>query len=285
MVVGRLVTHLAHNRGAFHVKSQDVASGVMNGSIQGLATRAAAARRLLLAVDYDGTLAHMVEDPRRAAPDQRALNALMQLAGLRNTTVAVVTGRDRQDLLAVAPSLSSPMVRVIASHGAESGPRSRSEKRNSRNLARVLRRVASQYPGARVEVKAHGAALHTRGLPAYVGESALASAAKAGHFSTAKRVIRGNQVVEITAAGETKGDAVLSLLSELHPQVTIYVGDDTTDEDAFAALQSEPAGETVKVGDGPTHAKFRLRDVDDVRDFLELLAALRKVELQDHRQR
>ena len=67
---------------------------------------AAGAGTLLVAVDYDGTLAHLVTNPRLAVPDSKAARAVLALAELPRTPVAIVTGRDRDDLRAVAPALA-----------------------------------------------------------------------------------------------------------------------------------------------------------------------------------
>lgn len=235
---------------------------------------AAGAGTLLVAVDYDGTLAHLVTNPRLAVPDSKAARAVLALAELPRTPVAIVTGRDRDDLRAVAPALAASDISIAASHGADAAPLAPPTPDPTR-LVDVLREVAAGFPGARVEVKSYGAALHTRGLPAELSEPALDAAVAAGRSAGSGRVIRGDHVVELTTSLATKGNALAGILDEFSPDVVLYIGDDTTDEDAFAALATHPRAITVKVGRGATRAQHRLNDVGQVADLLDRLLRVR----------
>jgi len=77
----------------------------------------------------------------------------------------------------------------------------------------------------------------------------------------------GKKVLELKPKGVDKGQAVLRLLGR-HPDHTpVYIGDDTTDEAAFLALRGR--GLTFKVGEGPTAAQGRLKDVEEVLAYLQ----------------
>lgn len=238
----------------------------------------ATADPLLVAIDYDGTIAPLVPDPQQAIPNPHAMNAVLALATMSDTEVAIVTGRDADDLRAVAVELRGAPIRVVASHGADlaapesSGP-------STDHLVELLAGISDRFPGARVETKAHGAALHTRGLPSEHGDAALAAAVEAGRSAGAERVIRGSQVVELSMSSATKGDALLHLMNLVRPAATLFIGDDTTDEDAFGVLTGRPGVVTVRVGDGPTRAQHRAPDVDAVAVLLDTLLQLRRAAL------
>lgn len=78
-------------------------------------------------------------------------------------------------------------------------------------------------------------------------------------------------MLELALTDADKGTAVLRLRRELGADGALYLGDDTTDEDAFTALGREDV--TVKVGPGETAAAHRVPDLDGVRALLERLAA------------
>ncbi|MFT3969921.1 MAG: trehalose-phosphatase [Micropruina sp.] len=233
------------------------------------------ADRLLVALDYDGTLAPFVQDPAAAVPDERAVSAVAALTNLPSTTVAIVTGRDREDLRAVAPVLTGGSTVIVDSHGANLAAPDPSAPTADRLVAE-LSEVARRFAGTRVEAKAHGAALHTRGLSAHLSDAALAAAETVGRSVRSGRVIRGNQVVELTSSSATKGDALTHLVDVLDPDAVVYIGDDTTDEDAFRALIGRAGAVTIKVGHGPTCAQHRLTDVGEVAALLGTLVVARE---------
>src|SRR5262245_46467261 len=80
-------------------------------------TRIARVPQLLVACDYDGTLAPIVQDPTQAVPLPEAVAAVRTLASLPQTTVAVVSGRALRDLAALSRLPSE--VHLVGSHGSE----------------------------------------------------------------------------------------------------------------------------------------------------------------------
>ena len=93
-------------------------------------------------------------------------------------------------------------------------------------------------------------------------------------------VMGGKEVVEARPAGISKGTAMLRLLRDAGGETAIYVGDDTTDEDAFAALEGAASGDAVSVrvggeGDAPTRARFTIASQDEVAELLRRLIELR----------
>jgi trehalose 6-phosphate synthase/phosphatase len=86
----------------------------------------------------------------------------------------------------------------------------------------------------------------------------------------------GKGVLEFAVRSTDKGEALTRLRQHAGASAVIYVGDDVTDEDAFAALESEDVG--VKVGQGKSVASYRLRSPEDVAILLERLAVARDAE-------
>lgn len=241
----------------------------------------AGGRRLVVFLDYDGTLTPIVARPDLAvlSADMRAV--LRRLAEL--TTVAVISGRDRAD---VAQRVGLSDLVYAGSHGFEiAGPGGRALSHavggawqgELAQIARELARELADIDGAIVEPKAYGVAVHYRqvaegDLPA-VGR--IVEAAHERHPGLAKTL--GKKVYEFRPGVPwDKGKAVRWLLDalDLAPEsaLALYLGDDLTDEDAFTALADSGIGILVGEGFGATRASYRLRDVAAVASFLRRLA-------------
>src|SRR5918995_4580035 len=128
-------------------------------------TQLARIPQLLVACDYDGTLAPIVEDPAAAAPLPEAVAALRSLATLPQTTVAVVSGRALRDLAALSRLPSE--VHLVGSHGSEFDvgfvQRLAPELVELRSrLQTELERIAAEHPGVRLENKPASVAVHLR---------------------------------------------------------------------------------------------------------------------------
>ena len=77
----------------------------------------ARAEQLLVATDYDGTIAPIVDSPAHAYPKEESVQAMRALAELDNTTSAVISGRSLRDLAAM--SRLPREVHLVGSHGGE----------------------------------------------------------------------------------------------------------------------------------------------------------------------
>ncbi|NLA35916.1 MAG: trehalose-phosphatase [Actinobacteria bacterium] len=246
---------------------------------------AARAPQLLIACDYDGTLAPIVDDPAEAHPLRAAMAALRSLASLPDTHVAVISGRSLRDL-ALLTRLPGE-VHLVGSHGSEFEPGDigrLSEEQLARlsELRRDLRAVADATPGCTIESKPAGVAFHYRRAHDPVAGEAAARAVLDG-LATADGVHAkiGKLVVELSVVDADKGKALERLRSVLSADTIVFIGDDVTDEDAFARLRGPDVG--VKVGPGDTLAPHRISDPEAVCHLLGRLTEDRQAWLAGHR--
>lgn len=239
--------------------------------------RAADAATLVVACDYDGTLAPFVDDPTRAVPAGGAMEALARLAALPHTTVALLSGRNREALAQVSGA-AAPVV-LVGSHGSEweggfDTPLDDDEVGLLARVTTALEEVVAHTPGAHVERKPTAAVLHVRPVedPAE-RERALAEAVAGPAAFDGVFVTEGKNVVEIAVREASKGAAIERLVEQTGAQVAVFIGDDVTDERGFARLREQDIG--IKVGSGDTLAGQRVESIDDVVRLLGEMAELR----------
>jgi trehalose 6-phosphate phosphatase len=227
-------------------------SGDLDAALCALAGR----RPLLVASDYDGVLARLRDEPSAAVPEPGVAEVLARLVGVAGVTVALVSGRGVADLRATS-GLSGPF-RWVGSHGAEYDGPLTGELAHRRNaLADVMAPLVAQTAGARLEVKPASVAVHVRQVEDR--DVAAALLAQAQSLADSSLTLKpGKDVLELAVTDADKGAALRRLAAELGASASIYLGDDVTDEDGFRALG--PDDVTVKIGDGPTDARYRVPD-------------------------
>jgi trehalose 6-phosphate phosphatase len=252
----------------------DVADPPLSTPDEVAAAAAALAPPLLLACDIDGTLAPIVEHADLAALAPRAADALdaLEAAGV---IVVMVSGRGVGDVQTRFEALAAR--HIVGSHGAEDSrgagaPLAATEQRALARLAELAEHAASAAPGAWVEHKPVGVALHARQAEPAAGTVALEAYEReaAGVEGVSSR--RGHAVVEVSVRDATKAGAVLALRARYGAASVLALGDDRTDEDIFRVLGD--ADVSVKVGPGRTAARYRLADPPAVVDALARLATL-----------
>jgi trehalose-phosphatase len=235
------------------------------------ALRRLAAGRVLLAFDFDGTLAAIAERPEQARMNGRMRRALLRVAQLY--PCAVISGRARRELRRLLADV--PVIALSGSHGAENPgqPRVRSPRNRVQAWASLLRRALRGHRGLTVERKPHGVAVHYR--RAEDKEAAHAAILEVVAVLDGVRYIRGKEVLEVVPArSPNKGHALAALRRRLKPRATLYVGDDLTDEDAFAS-RGPGVFLTVRVTPTqPTVARFRLDGQEEVEKLLNALVRL-----------
>ncbi|MDT5267440.1 MAG: trehalose 6-phosphate phosphatase [Mycobacterium sp.] len=234
---------------------------------------AAATPRLLVASDFDGTLAPIVNNPADARPLPGAADALIALAGQPSTTVALVSGR----ALSTLRELSSipPPVHLVGSHGAEfdSGFSHDIDRELLERITAELTAIAANRPGVTVEPKPASVALHVRNASAADGSDAL-DAARAAARAWDAEVTAGKAVLEFAVISTDKGEAIDIIRDRDDATAVVFFGDDVTDEKAFRRMRDGDVG--VKVGPGDTLARFRVETPEDVETALTYLLEQRR---------
>jgi trehalose 6-phosphate phosphatase len=230
-----------------------------------------ARERALLVFDFDGTLAPIVERPADAVM-RDSTRALLRVAALL-FPCAVVSGRSRADL---APRLEGiPLLAFVGNHGAEAGfgPVDRGPRPAVEAWSERLAAALGGAPGIEIEDKGLSIAIHYRRAPDQ--EEARRRVRAAAEALQGVRVFGGHAVVNVAPSDAPgKGAAVAQLLARIGPRKALYVGDDVTDEDAFA---SESVAVAVRVGrTNGSAAPFFLPGQLEVDALLAALVAARK---------
>jgi trehalose 6-phosphate phosphatase len=201
-----------------------------------------AARRALLAFDFDGTLAPIVAD-RDAAEMRPETRRLLRALALLHPCV-VISGRARADVAARVAGI--PLFAVVGNHGAEAGhgPVDRSRRARVLSWVRSLRRDLGAVAGIDVEDKWFSIAVHYRHV-----ESRAAARGLVVRVATAlagAQVFGGHAVVNLVPAeAPDKGSALEELVRRAGAGAVLYAGDDRTDEDVFRSARVEVG---VRVG-------------------------------------
>ncbi|MBF7083449.1 trehalose-phosphatase [Desulfallas sp. Bu1-1] len=236
-------------------------------------------KRIFLFFDYDGTLVPIAPTPGEARPDPQLVRLVGALATTPEIRVALVSGRDLAGLAGMFPV---PGLYLAGGHGAElqipgaAGVLSLAPEATPApaELAAALRPVLAGRPGFWLEEKKYSLALHYR--LADPGETpavlkAFREAARGLARTYGLTFLSGKKVLEICPRSVHKGNAVLRLWDEFPDALPVYLGDDITDEHAFAALAGR--GITVLVAQEPraSMARYRLRNPGEVRVFVRCL--------------
>lgn len=231
---------------------------------------------LLVASDYDGTIAPIVADPAEAHPNRESLVALRSLAALPQTFVAIISGRSLRDLARLTGE--PPEVHLVGSHGSEFDPGfaqnlTDEQKRLREAIEADLVAIAGRVGGSSVETKPASVAFHYRNADPADGDAAVAAILGGPASRPGVQTKRGKMVIELSVVPTNKGQALELVRHKVGATAVLFIGDDVTDEDAFETLQGPDVA--IKVGEGKTRAPFRIRDTDDVARILARIAEAR----------
>ncbi|MFD4368933.1 trehalose-phosphatase [Rhodococcus sp. NPDC058521] len=233
--------------------------------------------RLLVASDYDGTMAPIVSDPEKAFPLAESVLALRALAGLSATTAAVISGRALKDLAALSRLPSE--VHLVGSHGSEFDigfvhAIDADAKTLLADITEELRGLATRFAGTSVEIKPASVAFHVRNAKADEAAKAL-DAVRAGAATwQGVDVTEGKSVIELAVVVTDKGHALDIIRHQEAATAAVFIGDDVTDEKAFRRLQGPDIG--IKVGPGDSEAEYRVATTEDVAAALAFLLEERR---------
>ena len=215
-------------------------------------------------LDVDGTLLDFVDDPLAVRPGASLLTLLHALHPVLDGALALVSGRRLADLdrLFAAPHWAGAGLHGLQLRHADGSCRdfavAPAQQTRMRNAAR---RLATRFDGVQVEDKQAAIALHCRRAPAQLPALREAAAALIEQLP-GYELQPGNLVLEFKPAGMDKGHAVLELLQHapFAGRRPVYLGDDLTDEHAFASINRRH-GLSVRIGmREPSQAAFTLPD-------------------------
>ena len=259
------MTHLPHPREALAALAADPAR-----------------RPLLVALDFDGTLAPIVDHPLDARPLPESVTAIERISSVPDVHLALVSGRGLEELAQVTGPVPEGTW-LVGAHGAERGRIHEGqyllEPFELDDAARAVQDelfagaedIASRHAEVLAQRKPTTVLVHTKMASPQVEAAATAEAVALGERHGLKTVV-GKHIVEIAVHPAHKGDGIDALRRTTKARAVVYVGDDTTDEDALARLTDRDVG--IKVGPGDTHARFRVADPVEVAVVLGELAEM-----------
>jgi trehalose 6-phosphate phosphatase len=197
----------------------------------------------LIALDFDGTLAPIVERPQDARLARGGLSVLVALASSIGQ-LAVISGRPADEVVQVGGLAGIPGLRVLGHYGLQSWQDGRLTTPSpdagvSAARERLPALLADAPDGVYVEDKQHSVAVHTR--PAASPQQALDDLEPVLRdlaASTGLEAVLGKFALELRPPGVDKGGALRDLIAEIAATTVIYVGDDVGDLPAFQAVAS-----------------------------------------------
>jgi trehalose 6-phosphate phosphatase len=248
-----------------------------------LERRVIEAEGLAIFLDFDGTLAPLVDDPGDAALPQATRSLLEEMASLPDVSLTLISGRALEDLRQRAAIEPAAQVIFAGCHGMEIAwpgltfrePTAESLAGRLREITAALTRDLERFRGALVEYKELCAVVHFRLTPE--GQRDALEEAVRGRLAPADDLFlvrRGAQSLEILPrCGWNKGRAAAWILEDYPGWLPVCAGDDSSDEDLFEVLTGSIS---VRVGEAPSSAaRYHVGGTDDLRSFLAWLWATR----------
>lgn len=231
--------------------------------------------KILLLFDFDGTISPIVADPRDAILPNDVKRWLNDLIGKKNIILGIVTGRA---LIDITKKMNLANIIYAANHGMEIYWKGRlllqkggCYKKPLSQLAIKLEPLLRTIPGVVIESKGLSFAVHFRkvrnGLRKRVKKIVRETSAP-WLKKQRLQLTSGKMILEVRPALHwNKGKAALWIWKTLAPKyVPFYIGDDITDEDAFAALR--PYGVTIRIGKKKdSHAEFCVPSIKTIMGY------------------
>lgn len=254
-------------------KSQKITKEILSNIVKDYSQ----AKKRLLFLDYDGTLTGFHKDPQNAVPDGELNDLLDRLHHQANTTMFLISGRDKQTF---ARWFQAKEYNMIAEHGVWISRKGRDfqllEQVNRDwmdKIRPVLESFVDRTPGSFIEEKNYSMAWHYRNTDPDFGNK------RAAELDVVLRsligndeisVLNGNKVMEVKSSNVNKGRAAVRMLGKDSYDFVFAIGDDWTDEFMFQELPDSAV--TVKVGLKKTQARYHLEHTKKVRELLKHFA-------------
>jgi trehalose 6-phosphate phosphatase len=254
------------------VTQPDVSSSGRDGGHESSAALPAADGRWALFLDIDGTLVDHAPTPGAVHVEPRVMQFLDRWPEKHDGALALISGRGLVDI----DRLLQPLVLPAAGqHGAERRDAAGRLHRYAAGqdalprAAARLARLAARHPGLVLEDKGLNLALHYRLAPEMEGEVEGLIKTLARELGDRFELQSGKMVWEIKPRGIDKGTAIAQFMAEppFIGRTPVFMGDDLTDEFAIVRV-NELGGHSIKVGPGPSAARWRLANAAAVRDWL-----------------
>lgn len=227
--------------------------------------------RVLLAFDYDGTLAPIVANRDAAAMRVRTRTLLHQVCQLYPTVV--ISGRSQQDVAGRLEGL--PLRHIIGNHGLEPSEHIADFENQVARMLPALQAALAGWGGVEIEDKRYSLAVHYR-RSRQKREARKAVFDAVADLKTPVKLVPGKLVINVVPDGAPhKGDALVRLRKQEGADTAVFVGDDVTDEDVF---EMDQPGRllSIRVGRSQSSAAgYFLRDQSEVDRLLARLASLR----------
>lgn len=256
----------------------------LNEHLQDIKQQIKTASHVLLCLDYDGTLVPYQEDPAIVRPSPQTIELLEICCQKSKFTLCIITGRTLQYIQQVLPidQLITAALHGIQIHwpNKETFTWVPAEKPYPifKNIKNNFPNDFRNFDGAWLEEKSISLAFHFRSVPEKFKQQAqqkYLNLVEQHDPHHQLNQIHGEQVIELCPKGWDKGKAVEYLLKRLPEQtLPLYIGDDTTDEDAFSFISTK--GISIWVSHRrkqSTAAQYMVETPDDVHVFLEELCA------------
>lgn len=234
------------------------------------------AEKRCLLLDYDGTLAAFTKVPSQAAPQQNVLDFLRKISADPRNEIAIISGRDSDTL---DKWLGNLPLTFVSEHGVfikyknrkwESQTSVPSEWKDE--IRPMLQSYVTRCAGSLIEEKQNTLSWHYRNTHPELGfirSRELYNNLIQLTSNTPLQVIDGNKVLEVRLTGVDKGITALKLINHFNPDFALCIGDDTTDEDMFKALEKKAY--TIKIGNDATAAHYNIAAQTEVLPFLQEL--------------
>lgn len=222
--------------------------------------------------DVDGTLVELAPTPSSVVVHDDLTPAISLLHELTGGAVSIITGRSISD---VETFLDLPEVAVSGQHGLElrSADGTVTSRKvgvtHLRKIADELKKVVEKHPDLIIEEKGMSIALHYRLAPRSASYAHRVMRSLKEKYAPGFVIQKGKRVVELKPAGTDKGNVIRHLMANppFKGRVPVFVGDDVTDEAGFKVV-NEMNGYSIKVGTGPTTARYRMSGVTKLREWL-----------------
>ena len=226
---------------------------------------------LAVFLDFDGTLVDLVDRPEDVEVTAQARSLLVRLSARLGGAVAIVTGREIEQIDAFLSSITLPVAGVhgVVRRGADGRYHdSHQASLPIERLASRLEPLLERAPELLLEPKGGSLALHYRARPD-LEAVCLAAMERAIEDIDDAVLLHGKFVIEVKPEGRDKGLAIRDFMEEppFSGRRPLYAGDDVTDEDAFGVVEAL-GGLTIKVGEGESSARYRAASPETLIEWL-----------------